>query len=344
MVIAAGEEALTAVEIHNSPLSPRPLEGFLVHMHIAWLYLLHAGFEKDKIDYRYRLKNGRYDRIDGEPKTWDLAKCTRERWPNSNDPTRANLELTVALRNKVEHRYERGLQVAAYGFTQALTINLESELVTRFGTQYSIADRVHLPVSLSTFSREGAVALAKAQTRLPKRLRDFFIDYRAGLSEEVRTDRSFEFRVEIMQKRAPKSDADLAVSFVRIEDLTPEELGAYENLEKTGRVILREKEGPKGGWMRPGAASKEIQDRLGWRFHPSAEFPRAWQFYKARPPSSATGEDRRRTDSRYCKWDPTFEQYVYSGAFVEKVVEDCSTEDHFEKIVGWPPKPIPDVK
>ena len=45
-----------------------------MHMHIAWLYLLHAGFEKAGTDYRYRLPNGRYDKVDGEPKTWDLTK------------------------------------------------------------------------------------------------------------------------------------------------------------------------------------------------------------------------------------------------------------------------------
>ncbi len=100
MVIAAREEALQAVEIHNSPLSPRPLEGFLVHMHIAWVYLLHAGFAKSGVDYRYRLPNGRYDRVDGDPKTWDLTKSIKERWPASNDPVRVNLELTAGLQNR----------------------------------------------------------------------------------------------------------------------------------------------------------------------------------------------------------------------------------------------------
>ena len=131
MVMAAREEALQAVEIHNSPMSPRPLEGFLVHMHIAWLYVLHAGFEMNGTDYHYRLPNGRYDKVDGEPKSWDLVKSIKERWSTSSDPVRANLEMTAALRNKVEHRYERGLQVATYGFTQALTVNLEGELVAR---------------------------------------------------------------------------------------------------------------------------------------------------------------------------------------------------------------------
>lgn len=38
----ARDEALLAVDLYNQPRQPRRLEGFLVHMHIAWLYLLQA--------------------------------------------------------------------------------------------------------------------------------------------------------------------------------------------------------------------------------------------------------------------------------------------------------------
>jgi hypothetical protein len=341
MVIAAREEALTAVEIHNSPLSPRPLEGFLVHMHMAWLYTLHAGFERAGVDYRYRRPNGHFVRVDGEPKSWELQRCIETRWIDINDPVRANLELTVRLRNKIEHRYERGLQIASYGFTQALMTNFEAELLT-LGADYSIADRVHLPVALSTFSREGAVALAKAQMSLPRRLRDFFIDYRGGLTDEVLSDRAFEFRIEILQKRAPASEADLAVSFVRIEDLDEDERDAYEALERAGRVILRDKirDVANAGWMKPAAAAAEVQRTLGIRFSPSAEFPKAWKHFEVRPPSGATGDDRAKTDPRYCRWDAAFEGYVYSSAFVKLLEDELAEPAAFEAAIGWKPHPI----
>jgi len=284
MVLASQAEALTAVEFHNSPLTPRPLESFFVHMHVAWLYLLHAEFERKGIDFHYREKaTRRYVRVDGDKKSWDLEKCIVNRWPNDADPVRKNLELTVRLRNKIEHRWERGLMVASYGFTQALTINYEQEVVSEFGVEYSIADRVHLPVALSTFSREGVAAMAKAQQQLPKPLRDFFIDYRARLSDDVLSDKQFEFRIEIIQKRTPKSEADLAIEFVRLDDLADEEREAYEGLEKTGRVIIREKLVPAPDdreWLSPKEVSAAVQDRLGWRFGASAEFPKAWRYFK----------------------------------------------------------------
>ncbi len=206
--------------------------------------------------------------------------------------------------------------------------------------EYSIADKVHLPISLSAFTTEAAAAMVAAQAQLPKRLRDWIIDYRAGLSDEVQTSRAFEFRIEITQKRAPKSVADMAVEFVRLEDLTPEELEAYEALEKTGRIIIREKPAPDPGWMKPSTAASKIQDELGWRFGASA-VPRAWAHYDVRPPGTATGDDRLKTDLAYCKWDATFEQYVYNKAFVAKVIEDCSTEHGFGDVIGWRPKELP---
>ena len=345
MLLDSRDEALTAIELHNGPRSGRPLEGFLVHMHIAWLYLLHARFQRDGVNYHYRdRKSGRYVKVDGERKAWDLDQSIKHRWPNPGHPVRANLEVTTRLRNKVEHRYERGLMVAASGFTQALTINYEDELVGAFGDEYSIADRVHVPVALSTFSREGAAAMAAAQTALPAKLRDFFIDYRASLDSETTSDRSFEFRIEIIQKRAPTSQADLAVSFLRIEDLTEEELARYEALEKTGRIILREKvrDVVNAGWMKPAAASSQIQDALGWRFSPSSEFPRAWKALRVRPPSKTKGKARAKTEARYCRYDEPHDDYLYSSDFVQLVVERCDSADNFEALIGWAPKDAPD--
>ncbi|HUP15350.1 MAG TPA: DUF3644 domain-containing protein [Acidimicrobiia bacterium] len=146
--------------------------------------------------------------VDGERETWDLEYCVKKRWPHSQDPVRNNVELTIRLRNRIEHRYEAGLTVAATGFTQALVINFEEELVSHFGPTYSIAEYVHIPVSLSTLSREGVARLVAAQQQLPQKLKDFFVEYRSGVTPEVAADRRFEFRVEIVQKRTAKSDAE----------------------------------------------------------------------------------------------------------------------------------------
>jgi len=230
--------------------------------------------------------------------------------------------------------------VAASGFAQALIMNFEAEIVDNFGSAYSIADRVHIPVALSTFSREGAAAMASAQLRLPKRLRDFFIDYRANLDDETLNDQAFELRIEIVQKRSPKTEADLAVSFVREDELAGEELDAYRALERVGRVVLRDKvrDVANLGWMKPAVASTAIQKGLGVRFSASAEFPRAWKHYKVRPDSGATGRRRNTTDPKYCRYDEAHDDYLYSQAYVDFIVAELASPDAFTSAIGWAPK------
>ena len=342
MVESSREEALNAVEFCNRPAGRRPLEAFLVHMHIAWLYLFQAEFERDGINYFYRdpKRPERYVRVDGEKKAWELERCVKQRWPDSDDPVRKNLELTIRLRNKIEHRHEAGLTVAAAGFTQALVLNYEEELVAQFGARYSLADVVHVPVSLNAYTREGAARLAAAQSALPKGLKNFFVGFRSGLPEDVRDDRRFEYRVELVQKRAPRTEADLAVSFVREDELTAEELAAYEALERTGRVILREKHRPVAnlGLVRPKALCEQVEARIPFRFRHSAEFPRAWKKLGVRPLTTAKGKDRLKTDQRYCVYDEAHDDYVYTDAFVSLLADRCETREGFVELIGREPR------
>jgi hypothetical protein len=41
---ASKSEACLAIDLYNRSSSERSLEGFIVHMNLAWLYLLHARF------------------------------------------------------------------------------------------------------------------------------------------------------------------------------------------------------------------------------------------------------------------------------------------------------------
>lgn len=340
-VETARAEALNAVEFYNRPNGRRPLETYLVHMHLAWLHLLHAEFMRDGVNFYYRERKSptRYVRIDGEKKTWDLSESVKFRWPDQGDAVRKNLDLTIKLRNKIEHRYEAGLQVASAGFCQSLLINFEEELITEFGAHFSLGTQVHIPISLGTYTREGSAALVAAQQGLPQRLKDFFIEFRSSLDDDTRSDRHFEVRVDLVQKRAPKSDADLAVSFVREDELSPEELLAYAELERTGRVIIHDKERPVANSDRykPGVICEMVEAVIPYRFRASSEFPQAWKYYAVRPGTSVKGAAKKKTDPRYCVYDSAHDDYTYTTEFVALLVQDCGTEDGFFTVVGRRP-------
>lgn len=167
MVEASRDEACVAVEMYNRPGAPRSYETFVVHMHLAWLYLLQAIARRDGIDCRYIEMKGRRRRlvrVDGEPKTWELDRHIAERWPDPNDPVRANLRFFVALRNKIEHRYTRSqeaLAIATGGHAHALLVNYETELAAQFGAAASLAHRLRFPVFVGSFTDDGEALLRR---------------------------------------------------------------------------------------------------------------------------------------------------------------------------------------
>jgi hypothetical protein len=139
---------------------------FIGTMVRAWLYLLQAEFQRDKIDYRYKDHDGSPTLIDGEPKVSDVLRSAKERFPATNDPVRINLELFIPLRNKVEHRCEHVLKAAAGGRAHALVINFEQELVAKFGVGHSLADRLRFPLFVESITAPERNDTAKAARSL----------------------------------------------------------------------------------------------------------------------------------------------------------------------------------
>lgn len=331
----ARQEALLAVDLYNQPRQPRRLEGFFVHMHIAWLYLLHAQFKREGIDYRYRTPNGRFQRVDGEPKTWDLARCAEERWP-VDAPVRKNLELTIALRNRIEHRYHEAIALATAGYAQALLLNFEEELTSAFDPRFSLGDQLRFPVFIGSITAVGSARIEELRNQLPSSTRDFLARFESDLDAAVLDDQRYEFRVHLVQKLGPRTAADRAISFVREDELTPEQREVMAQLGQAGQVLVREQIRPvaSAGKMKPSTAAARIQERMPFKFSVYSHFPRAWQKLECRP---KTGSSRpERTDERYCLYDEPHGDYLYTPAFVEKVVRETSSADRFETFLGLP--------
>ncbi len=131
--------ALAAVEAYNKPGPRFRTAHYLVMISIAWTALFHAIFYKRGRRPWYRKRTSgtgtgiRYQRIDGEPRHWDLAECVSQYYGSQNPPERKNLQFLIGLRNKIEHRHLPELDAALYGECQAALLNLEELLVAQFG-------------------------------------------------------------------------------------------------------------------------------------------------------------------------------------------------------------------
>ena len=335
---AAVDEACLAARLYNDPAEVRSFEGFVIHMHLAWLYLLHATLTRDAVDIRYRdrLQLRKLARVDGEAKRWELAKCVRHRWPIEKDPVRANIEFFIALRNKIEHRYarfQRALTVATGGHAQALLLNFEEELRSQFGEKYSLADRLRFPVFVGTFTKHGEEALRTLHAALPAPLRKFIASYHAGLDQSVQDDPRFALRLRVTLELASKNPDVPAIQFTRLDDMTDQERAAVETMGQKGQVVIREQKRSVQhlDWFKPSEATKQIARQIPHRFN-GHHFTLAWRKLAVRPPAKDPRPEH--TDERYCIYDRAHRDYVYSPAYVAKLVKELSTTSGYREVLG----------
>ena len=340
---AACAEAVLAVRLYNNAAEARAFEGFVVHMHMAWLYLMHARFLRDGIDFRYRRRDDprRFVKVDGEYKRWELARCVEERWSDLDGAVRKNLEFFIGLRNRIEHRHARqdkNLAFAVSGHAQALLLNFEEELTSTFGSDYSLATVLRFPIFVGTFTTEGTEALLKLRDRLPASLKRFIGDFHDGLKDEVAADARFELRLRVVLEQVQRGDDVLAIQFTRWDDMTAEERELVTELGRRGQAIIREQKRPVvgHGLLRPNEAAQKVAAAIPFRFT-SHHFLRAWQIKRIRPQSEDPHPER--TDERYCLYDQLSRSYGYTEAWVKWLTKRCATVDGFEVVTGRMPAP-----
>jgi hypothetical protein len=342
IVQASRDEASLGSRLYNDPAEVRSFEGFVVHMHLAWLYLLHAELTRDNVDFRYR-RNGnprRLLKVDGEPKCWELARCVVERWPDPTDPIRLNIEFFIALRNKIEHRYARqqhALAAALGGHAQALLVNYEEELTSQFGAVESLAKRLRFPVFIGSFTHEGEQALRRLRRDLPAPLRTFITSYHSGLSAETQADPRFDFRLRVMNELAPKDPDALPLQFTKFHEMTDEQKSMIENLGRKGLVITRERQRPVvgHGLKKPTQVTAEVAAAIPFRFT-MGETTRAWKALEVRPPTNSDHPEI--TNEKYCFYDDRHKDYGYTSAYVAKLIRMCGTEQGFRELLGTAPR------
>jgi hypothetical protein len=340
MVRAATDEALLAVELYDAPRQPRRLEGFYRHMHAAWHGVLLAKLRRDGVDPRYRDADGRLERVDGEPRLWDLVRCIEEEWP-SDHPVRKNLELSIAVRHKIELLATNldAVMARTAGYAQAMLVNFESTLVGAFGPAVSIGDRLRFPVYVGAITAGSVPEDGRPPKRVPAGVRKVLDDFESGLPERITGDQRYELRIHLIPQEGPRTDDDMAVSFIREEDLSAEQREALATLGRTGAVIVRHelRSVASHGLVKPGAAAAAIEARIPFKFGPSSEFPRAWRALGVRPPSGDPHPEQ--TDERYCTYDEPHRDYLYTQAFIDKVVRNCDTAAKYRRFIGREPRP-----
>ena len=328
--------AIAAVTAYNTPgLSFRtPL--FLVLNIISWTALFHAIFYKRRKKPWYKKRDSsRYIYVDGEPKHWELTECLRQYFKDKNPPQRKNLEFLIGLRNKIEHRHLPDLEPTLYGECQASLMNLEDLINKEFGQKFGLAEQ--LAISLQ-FSRSTPAEKKSATKRLAqsdaKGVTEYIENFRGKLDSTVIDDQRYSFSVFLVPKVANRaSAADVAVEFVHAKDLSEDEL---ERLEKLN-VLIREKKIPIANldYYRPGEVVQELVRRVPYHVTMQTHTD-SWRFFEVRPPYKS--DNPQDTRAEYCVFNKTHNDYIYTNAWIEKLVKALSDPIRYTEITGREPQ------
>jgi len=324
---ASIDAALLAVEIYNKPRTTFRSEGFITLMVMAWTRLFHAYFNNTIGDkYYYKQKNGRYEIIDGERKAWELSTCLKK-YKKLTDPVKSNLEFFIKLRNKIEHRHidRREIDTLIFGECQSFLYNYENLLVALFGNEYSINEALVYSLQFSQIRTQKQDKASRSA--LSKDLSDivsFIENYKNSLEEDIYN--SLEYSIKLIQipKISNTNRADAAIEFVKWDELNDEDKEAYEKIS----VIIKDKkvtvEAANVGRLKPSDVVRKVNDVLN-------ENPKftinlnvtLYKLFKIRPPNGA--DDPFETNTDFCLYDETHNDYVYQEKWVEFVIHFLQT-------------------
>src|SRR6202162_2285370 len=156
----ARDSGTLAVEVYNKPAVKFKSGGYITLMVIAWTSLFHAVFFKRKLKPFYRKESGRFVKIEGDFKYWELDECLNQYFKtDTGNPVRKNLEFFIPLRNKIEHRSMPELDASIFGECQAMLLNFDEMLEKEFGTKYCLRECLSFALQLFPTSENLANAV-----------------------------------------------------------------------------------------------------------------------------------------------------------------------------------------
>jgi hypothetical protein len=292
---------------------------------------MQAHAEKDGRDLYVRQKNNhRIRHKDGGWMMKSLHELTADLL-SDKDARRANLEFFTGLRNIVEHRYEKDIASLVAGRTQAYVLNFERTLVEWFGEDEGLGAELRFPIFVSSVTGDAVAAVKEVRKRVPNGVLEWLQDFDAGLEASLAADEAFDFRLILIPHTGPKSEADAAMTFVNLKDLDADQRAKVDQVQ----TIIRDKHVPVANLNRhkPKEVAVAVAAELGKTFNLHTH-TRAWKYYEVRPTGDSSHPEE--TKSQFCIWDETFEQYVYTDAWVAYLIRHLSDPEEYALVCGGP--------
>jgi hypothetical protein len=310
LVSKSREAALSAVQVFNNPLIMFKSEMFIVNMHIAWTYLLHAHYREKKIEYRYvdhTTPTGRrvFDKTKrGAFKYWALEDCLNSQDSPVEKDASNNLRFLIGLRHEIEHQMTTKIDDALSARFQACCLNYNDLIKLLFGEDYGIDKHLSFSLQFSSLSDEQSSTLQAYSEILPAHISRFVDEFDGSLSEEEYNSPKYAYRVLFTQKTANRpGQADKVIEFIRPDS----EIG--QNINKT-YASIKEKEKTK---YRATTIVKIMHDK-GYPRFTMYQHTKLWQAHDAKSPTKGYGVDVEGYWYWYEKWVQVVHQFCKSNS------------------------------
>ena len=319
--------ALTAVETYNRPRTQFRIENYIILMIIAWTKLFHAYFQATIGErYFYKEKNGRFKRIDGEKKAWELSECLKKYQKSEKaeyritEPVEANLKFFIGIRNKIEHRYwdSSALDILLFGECQSLLYNYENLVVGLFGEDYSI--NTSLAYALQFSHLRASEQLIAQRELLSKDMQDIkkYIDkYKTDLPDEVYNSQEYSVKLLQIPKVSNTNRSDLSIEFVNWNALSDEDRENYNKITTIIKDKIVKQNVSNANMLKPVDVRNAVKEKTGQKISQNNHTD-LWKAFGVRP---ATKSDAKfDTNTKYCIYDEPHNDYLYTGAWVDFIV------------------------
>lgn len=242
LLTKAREAMLSAVQIFNNPNIQFKSENFIVLSTIAWMYLLHAYYRQNNIEYRYFRTAGERKRFDrtkrGAYKYWELERCLNSDESPIDNVTASNLKFLIGLRHEIEHQMTTKIDDYLSARFQSCCLNFNHYIKNLFDANLAIDKHLSISLQFSTIDEVQRDKLKEFKD-LPSNIASYINDFDSDLSDELYNDIRFSYRVLYIPKSVnKKGQADKVIEFIPAD--SEEAIGLNKEY-----VLIKEKEKKK---------------------------------------------------------------------------------------------------
>ena len=328
----ARQAALGAVRVWNDPTATFRTETFALLLVTAWNSLALAVLQQAGDEWRDLDENGSPRTVNGRERALETSELVDAAFSGDRfRGLRRNVEFWLGLRNQVAHRHLPALDVAIVPQAQAGLLNLEGALEERFGSDFTLGSALSVPLQLTGFRDPGVLSSVKRlQASLPLDVQTYLED-QASRNAALVDDPAYMLRVTFVPTvPASGRSPDAVAHFVKPGEVSEDLAQALKEYTVVTKVVKAE---------RPNLIATQVvdavSDRISYRFTMRMHTVAARKL-KARPPADG---DQTATDPRYCEYVTSVKRHLYSQAWVDRLVDELSTEEGFRRAVGECPVP-----